>query len=346
MKKYFLVLLLLSIAAAGCTSSTVFVRILEEPKWPVESSRSIGVVAILEDKQGRNAHLTRDFAASVYNMLKQSAYYENVKKDELTEGSFNKGKTGENIPDESTLLQLSESLGTGLLLFIEVLDSKMWIDLGSRVGYSIGFGRRYGNSAFGTSFGSGSEYWNANARMLISISLADAEKKTILASTVEDHSFYRSYMDSLPSESDVFLHMLKQAASRTVTYVDVYYHIEPRRLRNDGSKLVTDGIHYAMLGKREDWETARHFWMRAKTARPGNIAVSYNLGVAAEIQEEYGKAVEFYLNARDIIGIPEAFSAEIDQASHSEEVLRKYGTPQEVEEEAPKDEKPEAVKNE
>lgn len=331
MNKLAIVLLAAAAFAAGCSSNRVFVHALEAPRWPVAPSRTIGVVSILEDKQGRNAQLSRDFASTVASLLKQSAYYSEVKSLEIPAGNFQTGKSGEKIPSEQTVAESAESLGTELLLFVEVLDSKMWINLGAQVGYGVGFGRAYGRTSFGTSFGTGTSYWNVHARMLTGISLAGAADKSILARTIEGHSFSDSYADSLPAESDVFAKLVEWAGPRTLTYIDVYYHPSARYLRSDGTKLVADGIQYALRGGRENWDTAYHFWSRAHADNPSSLATSYDLGVASEIREDYESAVVHYRAAREIAGAPEAFAREIDEASHSADVLAEFGAPEDGE---------------
>ena len=57
-KRLIILLMLGLISGFGCSSNTVFVRALKAPKWPVEGSRSIAVVAVLEGKHGREAQLT------------------------------------------------------------------------------------------------------------------------------------------------------------------------------------------------------------------------------------------------------------------------------------------------
>ncbi len=332
MKKLIAVLLLVCAAGVGCSSNRVFVHALEPPKWPVAPNRTIGVVAVLAGKQGRNAHLTRDLAAAVTGMLKHSAYYSDVKSRELPVGNFKIGKSGERLPLEKTVTDSAGELGVELLLFVEVLDSKMRIDLGGRVGYSVGFGRMHGNTAFGTSFGTGSSYWNARARMLVGLSLVGTRKKSILARTVEGHSFYRSYTDSLPSESDVFAQMVKWASSRTLSYIDVFYHPSPRYLISNDTKLVADGIHHALLGRRQGWDTARHLWSRAYAKNPDSLAVNYNLGVAAEIREAYSEALSHYRAAREISLDENAFAREMKEAARSAQVLDEFGPPEEAKE--------------
>jgi hypothetical protein len=331
-KRLLAILFLISALGLGCSTSTVFVRALEPPKWPVAPGRTIGVVAVLENKRGSNAHLTRDLTAIVADRLKQSAYYTRVESHEITAGDFKIGKTGERLPLEETITACARELGVDLLLFVEALDSKVWFSLGGRVSYGMGIGRAYGRTGMGVGFSTATSYWDAHARMLLCVTLAGAGDKAILASTVEGHSFHRSYGDTLPSESHVFGQLLKWANSRTLTYIDVYYHLAPRRLRYDGTKLVSDGVGYALAGGRRNWETARHFWNNARTQNPSSLAATYNLGVAAEIREDYAAAVSHYKTARKLAGVENAFARELEQASHSVEVLATFGAPAETEE--------------
>ena len=330
MKRMIAVLLLISATGVGCVSNRVFAHALQAPKWPVAISRTIGVVAVIDNKRGRNVHLTRDLTDLVTDMLKHSAYYTHTEKGELLVADFEIGKAGERLPTAETIADLFQSHKVDLLLLLEVLDSKMWVDLGSRVGYGIGFGRAFDHGAFGASLGTGTTYWNANGRLLLSISLADAKKRALTARTVEGHSFHHTYTDFPPSESHVFEKLLQRACTRTLTYVDVYFHPSPRYLQSDGTKPVTDAIRYAKAGGQENWDTAQHLWSRAYAHNSDNLAVIYNLGVAAEMRESYGEALSFYRRARELSGIQKAFTREIAESMHSAEVLATFGSPGEI----------------
>jgi hypothetical protein len=333
--------MLFSAVGFGCSSSLVFVHALEPPKWPVAPNRSIGIVAVLENKRGTNAHLTRDLTLLLTDKLKKSAYYTKIATQDLTTGEFKIGKTGERLPLEATNRACSKKLGVELLLFVEILDSKMWTQLGARVGYGVGFGRSYGHTAIGTSLSTGTNYWNAQARMLTAITLVRAKNNEILSSSVEGHSFHRTYADTLPSESDVFEKLVDWVSSRVLTYIDVYYHPAPRHLRSDGTQPVADGVRYALRGGRHNWETARHFWSKAHADNPGSLAATYNLGVAAEKREDFAEAVSYYAGANELAGKEDAFTREIEEASHSAEVLSKFGSLREASGEIKQPPKPE-----
>lgn len=330
MKKLIVLLVLISAVGLGCSSNIVFVRALQAPKWPVEGSRSIAVIAVLEGKHGREAQLTRDLTAVISEMLKKSAFYTLVKSRELTVGEFERGKSGELIPLAQTVSEQTAELGVELLLFVEVLHSDMTTRIDSQVGYSVGFGTYRRHSAFGTSFGSGSSYWSVRAQMLTALALGHAGEKPVLAKTVQGHSFHRSFSDVLPSESDIFRQLLGRASMRAVACVDVHFNLSPRYLRSDGSPLVRKGIHHALAGARPDWEAAEHFWSRAFDANPDSPAVNYNLGVLAEAREDYGEAVSFYEAARKLSGVADVFERELRESSQSAETLAVFG-PQEKE---------------
>ncbi len=324
MKRLIALVLLLSALGIGCSSNTVLVRALEPPKWPVHPARTIAVVAVVEDKQGQDAHLTRDLAAMLQNSLTMSAYYTKAKRSELLSGEFNPGKAGERIPVEQTIASQAEKLGTDLLLFVEILGAKVWIDL-DRVSYGVGIGTVDRRTAFGTSIASGANYWNAESRILVSAILTASKTKTILASRADEHSSYRSYGAHLPSESGILQDMLKKITTRLLTYVDVYFQPSTRCLRSDGSKLISDGIRYAMLGGDGDWDVARQLWRKAYTRNPDNLAANYNLAVEAEVREDYPRALSFYKAARALARDRDAFSREIAEASISAEVIASYG---------------------
>ncbi len=327
MKKLIILLVLAAVSGLGCSGNTVFVRALQAPKWPVEGRRSIAVIAVLEGKHGREAQLTRDLAAIITGMLEKSAYYTLVKSRELTAGDFERGKSGELIPLAQTVSEQSAELGVELLLFVEVLHSDMTTRIDSQVGYSVGIGTYRRHSMFGTSFGSGSSYWSVRAQMLTALALGHAGEKPILGKTVQGHSFHRSFSDVLPSESDIFRQLLGRASMRTVAYIDVHFNLSPRYLRSDGLPLVRKGIHHALAGAQPDWEAAEHFWSRAFDTNPDSPAVNYNLGVLAEIREDYGEAVSFYEAARELSGVADAFKRELHEASQSAEVLAVFGPP-------------------
>jgi hypothetical protein len=324
-------MILLAVAsglALGCSPNVIFVRALEAPKWPVSQHRTIGVAAIVEGKHGIEAQLTRDLAAILKEKLDRSAYYERAARQEVVAGDFEEGETGQRIPAKSTIAESAEEAGTGLLLYLEVLDAEMGTTLGPSVGYGMGFGRSYGRTSMGIGFREESSCWNVQARMLISITLADAASGTILKSTVEGHSFYRSYSDMLPSESTVFGEILGRVTSRLLTYVDVYYQLSPRFLLTDGSSDMADGNRYAILGTPQDWEKAGFFWSKAYERNRESVAANYSLGIAAEMREDYRRAAAWYQAAQRLSGDVQAFAKEIDEASHSAEVLERFGSPE------------------
>jgi hypothetical protein len=320
-------LLVLLFSGAGCTANVVFVHALEPPGWQVAPSRTIGVVAVIAGETGRNVHLTRDLAAVLARSLSKSAYYTAAKKDEIEASSFAVGRSGERMASVERAASLGQKLSTELLLLVQVLDSYMHVDLGGHVGFGLGFGRYSHGSAFGAGFGTGSAYWNAHARMGVSVSLLRGTDGCTLAHTVEGHSFHRTYADLMPSESAVFAELLIRACARTLTCVDVHYRRVPRRLIHDGSRLVADGIRYAMLGGGQNRQTARHLWTRALAAAPGSLAANYNLGVASELNEEFDAALSYYRAARDAVGRDDAFAREMEEASRSAAVLARFGSP-------------------
>jgi hypothetical protein len=326
-KKLIVVLLLGFVFGLGCSSNTVFVRALQAPKWPVEGNQSIAVIAVLEGKHGREAQLTRDLTAIVASMLKKSAYYTLVRSLELPVGEFEAGASGELIPLKKTIVKLTGDLDVELLLFIEVMHSDMRTRIEGHAGYSVGVGTYRRHSAFGTSFGSGTTYWTVRAQMLAALCLGHSGEKPILAKTVQGHSFDRSFSDILPSESDIFRQLLGRASMRAVACVDVHFNLSPRRLRSDGSQLIREGTHHALAGTRQGWDKAEHLWLKAFDLNPKSPAANYNLGVASEIREEYGNAVSYYQDARNLTGLNEAFEREIREASHSAEVLAVFGPP-------------------
>lgn len=333
MKKLITIAVLMSVVGFGCSSPAILVHALEPPKWPVAPGRTIGVVAILEDKQGRDAHLTRDVAALLTKSLKQSAYYTKVGTAQISAGEFNVGQYGEKIPLEQTIKAQAQELTVDLLLFVEVLHSNVSFDLGHNIGYGIGISRAYRYGAFGASIGSGgTSYWNADCRMLVNLILASRAKGSILAGAVEPHTLQRSYSGFFPSETDLLQELVMGVTAHALTFVDVYFHPSPRYLRSDGTTLVADGIHFALLGDPEGWRAAEELWHRARKQNPGSIAASYNLAVAAEMREDYAAAAPLYKAAADLSGEPGAFEREMYEASHSAGVLAKFGAPKETKE--------------
>lgn len=330
MKKLIALLVLGAAAGLGCSNNTVFVRALQAPKWPVEGARSIAVISVLEGKHGREAQLTRDLGAAITTMLKKSAYYTLVKSRELPAGEFERGTSGELVPVEPTISELLKELGVELLLFVEVLHSEMTTRIDSQIGYSVGFGTMHRHSAFGTSIGTGSSYWTVRAQMLAALALGRAGETPITAKTVRGHSFRRSFSDVLPSESDIFRQLVGRAGMQAITNVDVFFHPSPRYLRSDGTQLVREGIRHALGGTQRDWEAAEHLWSRALDANPASLAARYNIGVAAEMREDYDGAVSFYDAARSLTGTADAFEREIREASQSAEILAVFGPPTET----------------
>ena len=123
MKKLALMLLVICGLAVGCAPSTVFVRALEPPKWDVYPYRSIGVVAVVENKHGLKAQLTRDLAAVLRSRLLKSAYYVEAAGYDLLEGNFEMAEGGERIPLQQTIAESAEETGTDIVLYVEVLDA-------------------------------------------------------------------------------------------------------------------------------------------------------------------------------------------------------------------------------
>jgi hypothetical protein len=277
--------------------------------------------------------------------LSESAYYTEVKVIELSDGQFEKGESGERLPAGETIAAAAEELGTGLVLFVEVMDSKMWTSLGGRIGYGFGLGRSYYHGSLMTSFETGTSYWDTQARMLIGLSLARPGEESAFARTVEAHSYSRSYADTIPSESDVFEELISHARARILTYVDVYYYLSPRRLRTDGTDLVAEGVYYARLGGEENWDTASHFWTSACSKNSRSVAANYNLGVASEIREDYEQAVSYYVKARQAADADDAFESEINEATRSAKVLFEFGSAEGIQPEKEESPEPEDTKS-
>lgn len=341
--------------AVGCASQTVYVKTLAEPKWAVEGIRSIGVVPVTVQKTSNLARRSLDFATILSQKLTDSAYYTVVKQQEYSTGTFETGPNKEHFLAPEELQKLAQSLGVEGILTIDILSADVWISLGE-LPYSVGFGAG-SDRAFGYTTFSGRPYWYARARLVISFDLTRVSDGQRVNREIQTHEFARDFGELMPSEERVIFTLIERACDTFIPNIDVHFGVSPRTFLFDGSRLVSDGVAYAMRRDEADLEAALQLWENVLKENPKSVAALYNSAVVLELLERYPEAYETYLQAQAASGRANAFGREIAECERSASVFEKFiskkekATPQpetpaqeekkpEPQEEAPKENPP------
>ena len=204
----------------GCSNNIVFVRALQQPKWPVHHGRTIGIVPVLEGKHGSDRNLTLELAATLSRHLKKSAYYSRAACSQTGSGEYIPGENGELIPATQTIDLQAHTLGTDLLFFVEVLGARVLIGI-DRGGFGIGLGAGSAGGAFGTAMTTATDNWSVDCSIIISAILINSRTREILASRVEEFSIIRLYKVLLPSESAILSEMLAKAANHILSLIHI-----------------------------------------------------------------------------------------------------------------------------
>jgi tetratricopeptide (TPR) repeat protein len=315
-------LLVVSVLLAGCASQTVYVKTLAEPKWAVGGMRTIGVVPVTVQKTSELARRTVDFAIILSQKLSNSVYYTAVKQQEFSAGSFETGPGGEHFLTEEETQKLAQALGVDCILAIDLLSADAWLSLGE-VPYSFGFGAG-GEHAFGYTEFYGRPFWYARARLVLSIDLRRGVDGKSVKYITQTHEFSRDFGQLMPSEEKVISMLMERACDWFIPHIDVSFVLYQRTFLQDGSKLVRDGVAYAMRQDKADLEAALQLLQDALKENPNSVAALYDSAVALELLERYPEAFQKYVEARMASGSPDSFEREIAQSKRSASVFENF----------------------
>jgi hypothetical protein len=316
------VLSVLVLFAVGCASQTVYVKTLGEPKWEVEGMSSIGIVPITVQKTSTLARHTLDLAIILTQRLTESAYYTAVKQKEYREGAFETGPAKERFLTVPELQNLAKALAVEGILTVEALSADVWISHGE-VPYSVGFG---GGSehVFGYSAFSGRPFWYARARLVVSFDLRRASDGQRVNQEIQTHEFARDFDELVPSEEKIISTLLERVCDTFIPNIDVHFLLSPRTFLFDGSKLVSDGVAYAMRQDEVDFNAALQLWQDALKENPNSVAALYNSAVVLELRQQYSEAYEKYLQAEAASRTPNPFRREIAECKRSASVFADF----------------------
>jgi tetratricopeptide (TPR) repeat protein len=139
------------------------------------------------------------------------------------------------------------------------------------------------------------------ASMTVKVSFND-----VITATRLDYEEYREAKSEyrvgdggrrLPTDNEMLGRLTRKIAKRIVD--DMVPRPVEEKIALAGCDACKDGIK---LAKEGDWSGAMGSWQAVVASDPANHAALYNLGVASEVQGNYGAAADYYLQAMELDG--------------------------------------------
>jgi hypothetical protein len=308
------ILVLFLLVVTGC-SPVVYVETFVPPKTNVAGIRTLAVVTFNESFDRERYQVARLVADRLAAALDKSYLYAGVKQrvdyGRALEMKFD--SHGFPLPDDA--LKLQNELKVDAIMMVLVLQADAYIHR-SPVHMSYGIYSGGPHSSIGMHFHDYDTYYfggslHARFRMVANgqiIAQPDVPKQVL-----RDRSSWGI------SASDIYTVLADGAVGDLLPFIDVVRVRRSRVLRDGDEDAIEKGISAAMS---ERWEKAQEIWLETAADFPDNPASFYNLGVVAEVGENFTDALEYYLSARDLTGNPRSFKREIEQTEASIKAFR------------------------
>jgi tetratricopeptide (TPR) repeat protein len=140
----------------------------------------------------------------------------------------------------------------------------------------------------------------------------------------QTHEFARDFDELVPSEEKITFTLLERVCDTFIPNVDVHFLLSPRTFLFDGSRLVSDGVAYAMRQDEVDLNAALQLWQDALKENPNSVAALYDSAVVLELRQQYSEAYEKYLQAEAASKTPNPFRREIAECKRSASVFADF----------------------
>ncbi|MHC4664109.1 MAG: tetratricopeptide repeat protein [Planctomycetota bacterium] len=316
MKRYHLsrILVPFLLVFSGC-APVVYVGTFLPPKTNVAGIHTLAVVTFNERFDRDKYQTARLVADRLAAALDESYLYDGVRQRVDYGRALDMKFDSHGFPLPEDALKLQSELKVDAIMMVRVLQADAYIHRSpGHMSYGVYGGGPH--SSVGMRFNDYDTYYIGGTLVAKFRMVANGQ---IIAQPPVPKQVLRDRANWGVSSSEIFEILANGAVGDFIPHVDVVTARRRRVLMSGSEGAIKDGIGAAMSDR---WEKARGIWLETAAAFPDNPASFYNLGVAAEVAEDFTDALDYYLSARDLTGSARAFEHEIEEAELSIKAFR------------------------